>query len=195
MSGPQLNKHAFIIHGWDGVPEEGWFPWLKTELEKQGYQVEVPEMPNTEHPVISAWVGKLSEMIGAIGTDEEIVLVGHSIGCQTILRTLELMYGAHVTKVVLVAAWLNLVNLESKAAEQIVEPWIKMPIDFSKIKSKADSFTVVLSDNDEWVPLEEAKKDFESKLGAKVIVEHNKGHFSGEDGITELPSALSAISD
>ena len=28
-------KRVFIIHGWDGYPEEGWFPWLKEELEKE----------------------------------------------------------------------------------------------------------------------------------------------------------------
>ena len=28
-------KRAFIIHGWDGYPAEGWFPWLKRELEKK----------------------------------------------------------------------------------------------------------------------------------------------------------------
>jgi hypothetical protein len=27
-------KRVFIIHGWEGYPEEGWFPWLKKELEK-----------------------------------------------------------------------------------------------------------------------------------------------------------------
>ena len=25
-------RRVFIIHGWGGYPEEGWFPWLKKEL-------------------------------------------------------------------------------------------------------------------------------------------------------------------
>ena len=29
-------KKVFIIHGWEGYPEEGWFPWLKKELESRG---------------------------------------------------------------------------------------------------------------------------------------------------------------
>ena len=188
-----MKKHAIIIHGWAGFPEEGWFPWLKSELEKRGYEVQVPLMPDAEQPTIAAWVGKLSEMIGAIPDGEEVVLVGHSIGCQTILRTLEMMYGPHVTKVVLVASWLTLTNLETKEEKEIAEPWIKTPIDFSRIKSKADSFTVILSDNDDWVPFEETKNDFETKLDATVITEHDKGHFSGEDGVTELQSVLDAV--
>ena len=31
------------------------------------------------------------------------------------------------------------------------------------------------------------------KVGAEIIVEHNKGHFSGSDGIKELPSLLDAV--
>lgn len=43
-------KKAYIIHGWEGRPDSNWFPWLKTELESQGFAVEVPQMPNAAHP-------------------------------------------------------------------------------------------------------------------------------------------------
>jgi len=26
-------KTVYIIHSWEEYPEEGWFPWLKKELE------------------------------------------------------------------------------------------------------------------------------------------------------------------
>ena len=31
------------------------------------------------------------------------------------------------------------------------------------------------------------------KLGAKVVVEKNKGHFTAEDGVRKLPSALKSV--
>jgi len=34
-----MAKRAFLIHGWAGSPDEGWRPWLKTELEKRGFRV------------------------------------------------------------------------------------------------------------------------------------------------------------
>ena len=46
--------------------------------------------------------------------------------------------------------------------------------------------------NDPFVPIIDAEI-FKNKLGAKIIIEHNQGHFSGSDGITELPSALGSI--
>ena len=27
-----------IVHGWGGTPEEGWFPWLRRELEERGHE-------------------------------------------------------------------------------------------------------------------------------------------------------------
>lgn len=38
----QFMKRIFIAHGWDGCPEEGWFPWLKKELEIREFEVFVP---------------------------------------------------------------------------------------------------------------------------------------------------------
>jgi len=37
-----MAKRVFIIHGWDGYLEEGWFPWLKRELEAAGFAAFVP---------------------------------------------------------------------------------------------------------------------------------------------------------
>src|SRR3989338_6493172 len=82
-----MTKRAFIIHGWDGYPDEGWFPWLKAELEKNGFQVHVPAMPESAEPKIETWVSHLSKAVGDV--DENTYFVGHSIGCQTILRFLE----------------------------------------------------------------------------------------------------------
>jgi len=35
--------------------------------------------------------------------------------------------------------------------------------------------------------------EFKDKLGAKLIVEHNMKHFSGDDGISELPVVLNNL--
>ena len=40
-----MNRRGFLIHGWEGYPEEGWRPWLKNELEKRGFTVSVPASP------------------------------------------------------------------------------------------------------------------------------------------------------
>lgn len=185
-----MSKRVFIVHGWGGYPEEGWFPWLKKELEAEGFVAEVPAMPETEFPEIEAWVSYLSKLVGE--PDENTYFVGHSIGCQTILRYLQSLKNTRVGGVVLVAGWLYLENLED-VEKPVARPWLEMPIDFKSVKSATDKFVAILSDNDPYGAVEKNKKALEGKLGAKVVIEHNKGHFSGGDGVTELPSALQSV--
>jgi len=38
-------KKALILISWYGAPESDWLPWLKTQLEKKGYEVAIPDLP------------------------------------------------------------------------------------------------------------------------------------------------------
>lgn len=188
-----MEKRVFIIHGWDGYPEEGWFPWLKRELETRGFAVEVPAMPESKTPKIAAWVQHLVELVGNV--DEQTYFVGHSIGCQAILRFLERLPDEAVCGgVVLVAGWtvLSPPAYETPDDHAIARPWIETPLDWDSIQKRAKHWTAIFSDTDDFVPRESADI-FRSKLGAEIIMEHDKGHFSGSDGVTELPSALGAL--
>ena len=185
-------KRVYIIHGWDGYPEEGWFPWLKKELENKGFEVHVPAMPDPAEPKIETWIPFLSELVGKV--DENTFFVGHSIGCQAILRLLEtLSKDTKIGGAVFVAGWYNLRNLETEEEERVAGPWVNTPRDDKKIRKIINGKAVaIFSDNDPWV-IPENQNSWKEKVGAKIIVEHNKGHFSGSDDITELPSALNAL--
>ena len=83
-------KRVFIIHGWGGHPEEGWFPWAKRELEKRSFEVHVPSLPDAygkEQPQIQPRINVIQEVVGI--PDENTYFIGHSIGCQSIDRYLE----------------------------------------------------------------------------------------------------------
>lgn len=185
-------KRVFIIHGWDGYPEEGWFPWLKEELEKRGFEVIVPTMPEPEEPKIEIWVPFLTKLIGT--PDQNTFFVGHSIGCQAIIRYLEtLPENTKIGGAVFVAGWYDLRNLETKKEERIAGPWVNTPRNDEKINKIMNGEVVaIFSDNDLWV-IHENQNSWRKKVGAEIIVEHNKGHFSGSDGIKELPSLLDAV--
>jgi predicted alpha/beta hydrolase family esterase len=186
-----MTKRAFIIHGWEGYPEEGWFPWLKKELENKGYQVQVPAMPNSENPKIDEWVPFLSELVQ--DPDKETFFVGHSIGCQTILRYLEsLEKDTKIGGVVFVAGWINLMNLSDPEEEMIAKPWLETPIEWDNIVKHTNKFVAIFSDNDQFVPIGDSEI-FKKRLGAAVFIEHEKGHFKGEDNITNIPLVLEEL--
>lgn len=185
---------AVIIHGWDGSPNGNWFPWAKAELEKQGINTTVPTMPHPSHPEIGTWVQTLAEAVGE--PSSEVILIGHSMGCQTIMRYLEtLPAGQQVGAVILVAGFFHLTGLQTDEERAIAQPWLVTPVDYEVIQDRAQRITVILSDNDPFVPVAENKHEFETKLGARVIVLHGKGHINEEAGITELPLLLDILAE
>ena len=186
-----MAKRVFLIHGWEGNPENNWFPWLKRELEKKGFEVYAPAMPDADEPKIESWVSELNEVVGT--PDEETYFIGHSIGCQAIMRYLEAQLGnLRVGGVIFVAGFFHLPNLESQEEEEIAKPWLETPINTDQIKKMTDNIIAVFSDNDPDVPLSDSEI-FEKRLGAKIIIEKEKGHFSDDAGVTELPVVLNEI--
>ena len=184
-------KRVFIIHGWAMFPENGWYPQLAKNLADKGFSVEVPEMPDTDNPKIEAWVSHLQTMVGRC--DENTIFIGHSIGSQTILRYLEkLSSDEKAGGAVFVAPWIVLSGLEEEEERMTSSPWVNTPIDFEKVRLHAKKFICIFSDNDPYVPAENWEM-FSKNLGAETIVEKDKGHFTGEEGIIELPSVLSAV--
>jgi len=178
-------KRAFLIHGWEGYPEEGWRPWLKKELEKNNFEVYVPAMPDTAHPKMDAWSKHLAKIVG--NPDKDCYFVGHSLGCITILRYLEtLKPNQQIGGVVLVAGFTSNLGYEE------LRSFFTKPINWGKIKSHGKKFVAIHSDNDPFVSLHYGDF-FKKELNAEVIVEHNMKHFSGDDGVTVLPCALEAV--
>ncbi len=189
-----MEKRVFIIHGWGGSPKEGWFPWLKKELEKKGFKVFLLSMPNTNKPKIETWVTALARAVKK--ADKDTHFVGHSIGCQTILRYLgALPQDVKVGNVILAAPWISLTSevTSNKNDYEIAKPWIEIPINWKKIFPHAKRFVAIFSDNDPFVSSENSSI-FRKKLGAKIIFKHNMGHFSGIDKIKELPVVLEELS-
>lgn len=182
-------KKVYIIHRWSGGSGCDWYPWLKAELLKMGYEAHVPEMPNTDKPVISERVDFLKDYIGT--PDENTFFVGHSIGSQTVLRYLETFpEGTKVGGLVFVAPWFKVENLEDDETRELASPWIETPIDLAKIKRMTSKIKAYFSTNEPYGFVDENKKIFENDLGAEVEILSEMGHFTEEDGIRELPQIL-----
>jgi len=76
-------KNALILHGTDFEETQNerngnWFPWLKSELEKRGYSVWLPEIPQARRPNLERYWKFFQE--NKFNFNSETVLVGHSSG-------------------------------------------------------------------------------------------------------------------
>lgn len=181
-------RRVYIVHGWGADSNSDWIPWLKKELQNTSFEVLAPDMPDSENPKIKSWVKKLQDVLSNI--DENDILIGHSIGCQAIMRFLE-QAGKKVSTIIFISPWLTLQNLEDEEWP-IANPWIEMPINFEKVKNSGAKIIAIFSDNDPVVPVENEKM-FKDNLNAQTRVYHNKGHFNADGGITEIPEILEYI--
>ncbi len=179
-------KRVFLIHGWEGSPKEHWFPWLKKELEKLDFKVKSLDMPNSNYPKLSEWLNHIKKSVTS--PDKDTYFVGHSLGCITIVRYLELLPNeAKIGGCVLVAGFSFLKDKEMKE-------FYKKDFDIVKIRKHCDKFVNIYSDNDEDISLKESKS-FAKLLKAKKVLEKGKGHFCLDEGVDKLPNVLKAIKE
>lgn len=179
-------KKVYLIHGWGGSSKGGWFGWLKKELGKREIKVLALDMPDTDNPKIESWVGYLEDQ--AKESDEETYFVGHSVGCQTILRYLERLPGeSRVGGAVFVAGWFNLKEeaFEEEGDKEIARPWQETPLDFDRIKKHTNNFLAIFSDDDPFVPVTDSDL-FKERLTAKVIIKKSQEHFNEVKEIKEV---------
>ncbi|MDP2665581.1 MAG: alpha/beta hydrolase [bacterium] len=181
-----MKKRIIIVHGWGGSPTNDWLGWATEAFQRKGYEVIAPVMPDTDNPVIEKWIRHLKSTVGAM--DENTYFIGHSIGCQAIMRFLETV-GVKAGGAIFVAGWFNLTNQDDEE-KIIAKPWIETPIDYAKVKMNLAKSVVILSDNDSYVPYEETKRDFETRLGSKVVTIPGAGHITADDGFDSFPQLL-----
>lgn len=179
-------KRVFIVHGWAGSPTGDWVAWAKQAFEQKGFRAVAPEMPDTLRPNIDAWVGYLRQVVGE--PDSDTYFVGHSIGCQTILRYLETIH-TPVGGAVFVAGWFGLENLESPEVEEIAKPWLTTPINLEKVRAVLPKSVLLISANDNYGAYEQNVQKF-TELGSEIVVLQDAGHITASDGFTELPQLV-----
>ncbi len=183
-------KRAVIVHCWGGMPTYCWYPWVRAQLEDKGFEVSVPAMPDTDAPNLQTWLPALQSAIGT--PDDELYLIGHSIGCATIMRYLEqLPEEQKIGGAVLVAGFTDNLGFDELVT------FYRKPLDLARIKEHAKhGFYNIHSDDDPYVPVANSKR-LQKGLGGEAIVLHAKGHFSGpvddETSCTELPEVIKAV--
>jgi uncharacterized protein len=176
-------KRVFFVPGITGIDDGGWPGWLDREFTKSGFEFRILQMPDIMYPEVHQWVDFLIEQ--NIKVDKNTYFIGHSLGCITIARYLEtLQSGKKAGGCVFVAGFCSIPSIP------LLSRFCTLPLDFSKVKEHAEDFVVVLSDNDHIIP-QINSEELAGKIGARIIIEHNKGHFRSDT--KELHSVLNSI--
>ncbi len=179
-------KKVFIIHGLHGWPNGGWRVWFMGELEKKEIYACALSMPSSDNPVCKNWIEEISRIV-EINKNDEIYLVGHSLGTTAVLRYLELSE-TKIAGAVLVSGPIE--PVENKD----IESFLDRSFNFEKIKSKAKRFLVIHGDNDSRVPFSQAET-LSKELSCRLVMIKNGGHLNGSSGWHTLPQVLEGLEE
>jgi predicted alpha/beta hydrolase family esterase len=167
--------------GGDINAPDGWFPYVKKELEKLGVEVISQNFPDPIYARKQYWLPFLEKL----GADENTILIGHSSGAVAAMRYAE----SHKLRgTILVAACHTDMGMASeKISGYYDEPW-----QWEKIRSNQEWIVQFHSADDPLIPIQEARFVHE-KLGTEYIEDTNQQHYGYPIAKTEFPEIISII--
>jgi predicted alpha/beta hydrolase family esterase len=170
-----------VAHGYLADPTRHWFPWL---VEHYGPEVvSVIELPDPEEPELEPWVHTAAARIGEI--DEETILLGHSLGCVTLLHVLNrLEQPWRLGGLVLVSGFVDRLSNLPK-----LDPFTEEPLDLDRVRRSTLTRHVLRSDDDGTVAPEHTDR-LAALLDAPVTVVPGGGHFVDRQGHRSFPALL-----
>lgn len=182
-------KNALILHGTNNDSQKNWFQWLSGELQKRGFKTWVPDLPGADCPNPKIYNEFL--LNSQWDFNSESLIVGHSSGAVEILNLLQhLPDNVSINTAILVGAFMD--DLGAGELRHLFDE----EFNFEKLKTKAQRFIFIHSDNDPYCPLEHAEY-LSEKLGAELIVLPGEAHFSistAGDKYKEFPLLIELIS-
>ena len=179
-----MKSKVIFIHGNGGsTAEDNWFPYVKTGLEKEGFNVIAKTFPDNKLARGKYWLPFIKEL----GADENTILIGHSSGAVAALRFAE---NNKISGSVLVgASYTDLGEEEEKISGYFSRSW-----DWEKIKNNQEWIIQFASTDDPYIPIEEARF-IHKKLNTDYHEFTNQGHFGWDPIKLEFPELLQAIAE
>lgn len=172
-------KNAIILHGTSCNPNSFWQPSIKKFLQKKGYNVWVPQLPNADKPNLK------EQLLFILGGEfnSETILIGHSAGCPLILSILENI-NVRISKAILVAGYARKLGKMEKQSlkklEKDAEPILQEKYDWNKIKKNVKDIIFINSNNDPWGCNDEEGYYMFKKLGGTLIIREGEGHMGSD---------------
>lgn len=175
---------------WSGDADSDFYPWLRSELAEQVPSAEVQSvaLQSQDVPDVDRTTAAVEKLLIEDHAATRTIAVGHSVGCQAVLRALASgrLTGA-VDATLLVAGWWNV-----DEPWPDIQPWIDRPFDLQQARDKAGRLVVLLSDDDPFTSdMKGSARQFSERLGAEIRLVPGAQHFNAP----QAPAVLRALLD
>ena len=178
-------NNYIILHGSFGSKDGNWFPWLKEELEKNNYKVDVPQMPvGVGIQNYDSWSRELSKL----NINENTTIIAHSIAPVFVCKYL-INNKIKVKKLLFVCGFNNYLGVDPDF-DSVNE---SMFLDnLEEIKNYCDYIICFYSDNDPYVRFD-VEKSFADTVSNEQVIIKDGGHINSECGYTKFEEVLKYI--
>lgn len=167
----------FIIPGLGNSGPEHW----QTFFEKSADNFNRINQQEWDAPICNEWISTIEKILSNVDLNT-VVLIGHSLGCSTIVHWAA-KYGKKIKGALLVAP------SDLEAPQYLFPTKSFEPIPMSKINFKT---IVVASEDDEWVSFDRAKL-FANNWGSEFINIGKAGHINVLSGYGEWQQGLEIL--
>lgn len=178
-------KKVFLIHGFEGSPNGGWRPYVMTELGARDIYACSLAMPKPNEPQLSEWLDEIKRHVDEC-VEDEIYLVGHSLGGIAILRFLETYTVPQIRGVILVSSPCH------QNKNEKIKSFLAAEVAWDVIKKQNKKVVVIHGDNDPVVPFSDAE-EAARELNGTLISIPNGQHLNGAAGFTKLPEVVEQL--
>jgi predicted alpha/beta hydrolase family esterase len=189
-------QHIVIAPRWGGTPLHDWYPWFlssfRERLPSPPSVLEALDLPNPSVPTVEDWPRTIATRLLSLheeGALQNTLVIGHSVGCQAVLRALLSLPGeARVGGLLMVAGWWTI-----DSPWDSIRPWLTTPTgsDLAHIRAISARTEVLLSDNDPFTADAAANAAlWTERLGAEVSILPGLKHLNR----AEEPAVLDAVS-
>jgi predicted alpha/beta hydrolase family esterase len=170
-------KNLLILHGWFGNPEINWYKSLKTNMEKNGYKVALPQLPNSNKPNLEEWTKEVTK--SDFELNNESIIIGHSLGAIFALKLIQ-NSKVKINHLIIVSGW----DFWDLTPEH--KSFFELPVDHKRIIENCEKITVIHSTNDPYVTIAQAN-EMANRLKANFIEIKNGGHLTDKEGFNSFP--------
>lgn len=179
---------VMLIHGYNGVPKI--FQYIKDELEKRNYNVEIPEFPIQKDITAEGYFEVLDKYKEKY--KDNLIVIAHSIGNPMIIKYVA-KNKLNIEIYISLAGFCKPFRIEGN--EDLNKVLQKVNItdeEIKQFKSLVNNKYSIYSDNDHVVPFE-ILEFFYKIIDAKPILIKDVGHMGNHSGIEKLKEVIDII--